>query len=464
MTDESMVHPWIPASVPSMREEMLRALGIADVAELYADIPPDLRLARPLDLPAPLRSEHDLRRHVETLLARNTSAAQVPSFLGAGCYRHFVPAVCDEINARSEFLTAYAGEPYEDHGRFQALFEYCSMMGELLEMDVVSVPTFDGAQAAATSLRMAARITGRDTVLVPESMSPQRRSVIDNYVAGSLAVREIRYDRATGMLDLDDLRAGLSPSVAAVLLENPGFLGSIEAEAPEIVRLAHAAGALAIAYVDPSSLGILEAPGAYGADIACGDLQPLGIHMYFGGGQGGFIGTPDEPRFVGEYPSRLFGLTTTSVEGERGFGDVAWERTSFHGREQGKEFVGTAAALWGITAGVYLALMGPRGMAEIGETCVRLAGYAARRLGAIPGVRAPRFSGVAFKEFVVDFGDTGRTVAEINAALLAEGIFGGADLSASFPELGQAALYCVTETLTKADVDRLADVLAKVVA
>jgi glycine dehydrogenase subunit 1 len=463
-TGQDAVHPYIPSSVPAMRDAMLRAIGVRDVDELYADIPPALRLERPLRLPEPLASEHDLRRHVDALLARNTSAGEALSFLGAGCYRHFVPAVCDEVNGRSEFLTAYGGEPYEDHGRFQALFEYGSMMGELLEMDVVSVPTFDGAQAAATALRMAGRITGRSRVLIPASTSPQRRSVIDNYVEGALEVAEVAYDPDTGLLDLGDLRAKLSDDTAAVFVENPTYLGLIEAQAPDIVRLAHAAGALAIACVDPSSLGVVEAPGTYGADIACGDLQPLGIHMYFGGGQGGFIASPDEERFVAQYPSRLFGLTRTSVEGEYGFGDVAWERTSFHGREQAREFVGTAAALWGITAGVYLALMGPQGMAELGETCMRLARYAAGRLSSIPGVRASRFSGVPFKEFAVDFSGTGRTVAEINAALLEQGIFGGADLSGQFPELGQSALYCVTEVLTRDDIDRLADTLRGVLA
>ena len=462
--ERDAVHPYIPSSVPGMRDAMLRSIGSRDVAELYADIPPALRLAQPLQLPQPLASEHDLRRHVDALLARNTSTTEALSFLGAGCYRHFVPAVCDEINGRSEFLTAYGGEPYEDHGRFQALFEYCSMMGELLDMDVVSVPTFDGAQAAATALRMAGRITGRRVVLVPATASPQRRAVIGNYVDGALELVEVAYDPRTGLLDLGDLRAKLSGDTAAVLVENPTYLGLVEAQAPEIVRLAHARGALAVACVDPSSLGVVEAPGAYGADIACGDLQPLGIHMYFGGGQGGFIASPDEERFVAQYPSRLFGLTRTSVEGEYGFGDVAWERTSFHGREQAREFVGTAAALWGITAGVYLALMGPQGMAELGETCLRLARYAAVRLDSIPGIRAPRFSGVPFKEFVVDFTASGHTVGEVNAALLEEGIFGGADLSAQFPELGQSALYCVTEVHTRDDIDRLADALRQVLA
>jgi glycine dehydrogenase subunit 1 len=458
------VHPYIPSSVPEVREAMLRQIGVAHAEELYADIPPELRLDRPLDLLPALRSEHELRRHVEELLARNTSAADCLSFLGAGCYQHYVPAVCDEVNSRSEFLTAYGGEPYEDHGRFQALFEYCSQMGELLAMDVVSVPTYDGAQAAGTALRMAGRLTGRRVALVPRTMSAQRRSAVATYVDPALDLVDVAYEPASGLLDLADLRSKLSPDTAAVLLENPTYLGVIEERAPEIVALAHEHGALAVAAVDPSSLGVLEAPGNYGVDIACGDLQTLGIHMYYGGGHGGFIGSRDEATIVGEYPSRLFGITTTAVEGEYGFGDVYWDRTSFHGREHGKEFVGTAAALWGITAGVYLSLMGPQGMEELGRTWVQLGRYAARRLSAIPGVRAPALSGTPLKEFVVDFSGARRTVAEVNAALLARGIFGGADLSREFPELGQAALYCVTEVHTREDIDRLASAVAEIVA
>ena len=166
------VHPYIPNSEPGVKAAMLAAVGAADIEELYEEIPPGLRMDRPLDLPAPLASEAELVRHVEGLLNRNTSTRETISFLGAGCYDHHVPAVCDEINGRAEFLTAYAGEPYEDHGRFQALFEYVSMMGELLEMDVVNVPVYDGFQAAATSIRMAARATGRRRVLVAERRRP----------------------------------------------------------------------------------------------------------------------------------------------------------------------------------------------------------------------------------------------------------------------------------------------------
>jgi len=458
------IHPYIPNSVPDVRDAMLQAIGAATVDDLYAEIPASLRLGRPLDLPEPLESEAELVRHVEGLLNRNTSTRETLSFLGAGCYPHHVPAVCDEINGRAEFLTAYAGDPYEDHGRFQALFEYASMMGELLEMEVVNVPVYDGFQAAGTALRMAGRITGRPRVLIPASMSRDKRSRIVDYVTPDLAVDEVAVDRATSLLDLDALRASLGANVAAILVENPTFLGAVESQVLEIVRLGHAAGSLVIGNVDPSTLGVLAPPATWGAEIACGDIQPLGMHQQFGGGHGGFIATHDDPRFVAEYPSRLFGIAPTMVAGEYGFGDVAYERTSFAVREEGKEWVGTAAALWGITAGVYLALMGPQGMRELGETMMARTRYAMTRLAEVPGVRVPFAGQHHVKEFVVDLTATGRTVGAVSAALRERGIFFGADLSREQPWLGQSALVCVTEIHTLADIDRLAESLAEVLA
>ena len=185
--------------------------------------------------------------------------------------------------------------------------------------------------------------------------------------------------------------------------------------------------------------------------------------MQFGGGHAGYIATRDEEKYVMEFPSRLFGLVPTRVPGEYGFGDVAYERTSFAVREEGKEWVGTAAALWGITAGVYLVLLGPQGMVELGEGIMTRARYAMLEIDKISGVKAPVFASPHFKEFVVNFDGTGQTVAEINQALLERGIFGGKDLSREFPELGQSALYCVTEVHTKADLDMLAAALREVV-
>jgi glycine dehydrogenase subunit 1 len=336
-------------------------------------------------------------------------------------------------------------------------------MGELLNMDVVNVPTYDGFQAAATSLRMASRITGRPQALVCSTIGPDKLSKIADYAKPTMEIKLMAHDPETGQLDLDALRAEISTQTAAVYFENPSYLGFVETQGEEIAHIAHETGALSVVAVDPISLGILTPPADYGADIVCGDIQPLGIHMQFGGGHGGFIATHDDERFVMEYPSRLFGIAPTRVPGEYGFGDVAYERTSFAVREEGKEWVGTAAALWGITAGVYLALMGPQGMVEIGEGIMARARYAMMQLNRLEGVTAPIYRSPHFQEFAVNLDGTGQTVAEINQALLAEGILGGKDLSLEFPALGQSALYCVTEAHSQEEIDRLAATLKEVV-
>ena len=231
MPDERpRVYPYIPNSVPEARQRMLREVGAESADEFYADVPEELRLNRPLNLPPPLLSEAALKRHVEGILARNRPAGDLLNFLGAGCYQHHVPAVCDEVNSRGEFLTAYAGEPYDDHGRFQALFEYASMMGELLNMDVVNVPVYDGYQAAATAIRMAARITGRHEALLCRAIGPDKLSKIRDYCWRAVEIRLVDYDLATGQLDLDALRAAISDRTAAVYFENPSHLGVIECQ------------------------------------------------------------------------------------------------------------------------------------------------------------------------------------------------------------------------------------------
>ncbi|WP_372997235.1 aminomethyl-transferring glycine dehydrogenase subunit GcvPA [Lutispora sp.] len=449
-------HPYIPNSVPEVQQEMLKEIGLNSLEELHAEVPEELKLKENMNLPKAFQSEYELRRHVEGLLKKNKSCNEYLNFLGAGCWQHYVPAICDEINSRGEFLTAYGGEPYNDFGRFQSLFEYQSLVAELVDMEVVNVPTMDWAQAASTAVRMASRIVDRKEVLVPKAMDQEKFLIMKNYCDPDITLVPVDYDKNTGLMDLEDLKNKLSSKTAAVYFENPSYLGFIEVNGQKISDMAHEVGALSVVGVDPSSLGVLEPPVRYGADIVCGDLQPLGIHMNYGGGQSGFMATMDEEKFVMEFPSRLFGIAPTIVEGEYGFGDVAYDRTSFgHHREHGKEYVGTQSALWGITAGVYLATMGPKGMEELGQNILQKSQYAISRLNEIKGVIGSRFNTVNFKEFVVDFNATGKTVKEINKELLAKGIFGGKDLSSEFPEMGQCALYCVTEIHTKTDIDKL---------
>lgn len=458
------VHPYIPNSVAEVKEQMMKDIGIDRIDELYEDIPEHLRFKRELILPDPIHAEYDLKRHVQEILAKNKTCLENLNFLGGGCWQHYVPAICDEINQRSEFLTAYAGEPYEDHGRFQVLFEYQSLMAELLDTEVVNVPTYDWCQAAATVMRMAERITGRKEVLCADTLSPERLSAVRNYCHPAMAVKLVKHIPETGLMDIEDLKSKMTGNTAGIYFENPSFLGFIEHQGKTISSLAHESGSLSLVGVDPISLGVMCPPSHYGADIVCGDIQSLGMHMSYGTGQAGFIATRDEERFVMEYPSRLFGITKTAEEGEWGFGDVAYERTSFAEREHGKEFVGTHSALWGVTAAVYLSLLGPTGIQDIGKTVLQKSQYTMQKLQGIKGIKVPRFDTAHFKEFVVDFNDTGLSVSEINRSLLQRKIFGGKDLSQEFPDLGESALYCITEIHTKEDIDILCDALGEVVS
>ncbi len=467
MNKKNIVYPYIPNSVAEVKGEMLEAIGCDDLKDLFSEIPAHLKLDKDLDLPEPILDEYSIRRHVEGMLNKNKNCSEYLSFLGAGCAQHFVPAVCDEINGRGEFLTAYAAEFYADHGKWQALFEFCSLMGELLDMDVVSGFLYDGAQAIATSLRMAARITGRKEVLIPSTLDPQIFMVLENYMKGvyepQVDIQIVDYDRRTGQMDIDDLQKKISDKTAAVLIENPSYLGFIEDNPDLIGEIARENGAEFVVFVDPISLGVMTPPSQYGATITCGDFHPLGIHMQGGGGQGGVIATHDDMKYVMEFKDKMYGLTHTTREGEYGFANILFNRTSFGSREMAKEFTGTSNALWAITAGVYLSLLGPQGMEEVGQTIMQKAQYAADRLSRINGIKL-QLKGPFFKEFVLNFDATGKTVEEINKGLLVQKIFGGKDISVEFPEFGQAALYCVTEIMTMEDIERLVEALKELTA
>jgi len=455
-------HPCIPNSVLEVRQEMLRDIGFENIQEILNIIPKKLRLDRSLNLPDPLPSEFDLKKHVSEILLKNKSCTEYLNFLGAGCWQHYVPAVVDEIAHRSEFVTAYAGNTYSDLGKWQTFFEFQSMMGELLEMDAVSLPTFDWGTAASFAIRMASRMNIKKEVLIPKIISPERLSIIKNFcetgsLSGNIDIKLIDYDPETGLIDLQDLENKLSSNTSSVYIENPSYLGTIESQGDEIARLTHNNGAELIVGIDPISLGLLTPPINYGGDIVCGEIQPLGIHMNYGGGVGGFIATRDEPRYIAEYPTHLVSITDT-IDGGFGFGYCTHDRTLYAVREEGKDFTGTTVGLWTIAAAVYMALLGPNGIKEIGHTIIKRSHYAEKILSEINGIET-LFSPYFFKEFVVNFDSSGKTVNDVNKFLLDHKIFGGKEIVKDFPELGQSSLYCVTEIHNQEDITRLAETL-----
>lgn len=465
---KAFVHPYIPNSVPEIMDDMLRTLGVTDIEFFYREIPEKLRLRRKLDLPKPFPVEHELKKHVMSILSRNKTCDEYLNFLGGGCWQHCVPAVCDEIGQRSEFLTAYTGSPYANLGKFQAYFEFQSQIGELVGMAVVGLPTYSWGSAAGNAVRMAARISGRNEVLIPKTVGPERLATITTFCAPAntpehIDIKLVNYELKTGLMDLQDLQDKISSKTAAVYIENPSYLGFIESQGREISEITHSVGAISIVGVDPISLGVLAPPADYGADIVVGTAQPLGVHMNCGGGTIGFIASRDEEEYVAEYPSLLISITDTIKQGEYAFYQCTPERTSYASRERGKDWVGTGVGLWTVVASVYMSLMGPQGFREIGKTIIQRTHYAMRLLSGIEGVKVLLASN-SFKEFVVNFDDTGKSVPYINKALLEYNIFGGKDITTEFAELGNSALYCITEVHSREDIHKLAEALKEVLA
>jgi glycine dehydrogenase subunit 1 len=462
-----MSHPYMPNSVADIQREMLAATGAASVAELFEQIPAEHRLQRPLELPPQLASEAELRRHLQGFLDRSTSCQEVLSFLGSGTYRHHVPTICDEVCGRYEWLTSVMGTSSSDQGRYQAWFEWASQLGELLELDFIGLPVYSWGCAAGHALRMAARLTQRRTVLVSGAIDPQRLSVITNY-CGSTSLDEhlrlvmVKFRSSDGRLDLDDLASKLGGDVAALYFENPNYFGVIEDEVEEIASAVTKVGAEVIAGIDPLTLGVLEPPGAMGIAMAVGSVQTMGVHMNAGGGVGGFIASRDEERYAREYPTLQVSICDTIEPGERGFTEFLMEQTSYGAREQGNDWTGTSTYLWTIANASFMAAMGPEGFRDVGTAILQRSHFAAARLADIPEISV-RFPEGFIREFIVDFNKSARSVEDINTALRERGIYGGVDLSETFPEFGRSALYCITELHTLADIERLATALTEVV-
>lgn len=449
-------YPYIPNSDPRIKKQMLDYIGVKSSSELFQEIPENIRYTKRLALPGPT-PENEVRRQVSRILSKNEANKSL-CFVGAGCWPHYVPALCDEINARSEFLTAYTGDSYSDLGRYQALFEYQSMMGELVAMDAVTFPTYDWPTACGDAARMAAIITKRNEILVPKTISPERLAVMRTYCQALAEIKQVEYDSETGQMDLGDLKRKLTPNTAAVYIENPSYLGFVETQCEEIAQATHDIGGLFVVGVEPLSLGILTPPGEYGADIVCGEGQPLGLHMGYGGISSGFIACNDEQRFLKATGHRLISIAKTS-RNEWGYTYVLPERSMLAAREKAASITGTATVLWAITSAAYLALLGPNGIRDLAETIMKHSHYAIQRIAELTEIRVPIFDAPHFEEFTVNFDNTGKPVREINRQLSQHGIRGGVDLSREFPELGNAALYCVTEIHTREDIDKLVSAL-----
>lgn len=466
-----VVHPWLPNSPKRIKEDMLKTIGVEKVEELFNDIPEKARFKGDwnkleIGFGKPL-SEMEIRRLAESILSKNKVFNNPPLFLGAGAWPHYVPEVVKYIMSRAEFYTAYT--PYQaeiSQGLMQALFEYQSMMADLLELEVVNASMYDWASAIAEAFLMAMRVNkGKNKVLIPSTMNPMHLRVVKTYTEPKeLIIEKVRFDRETGLMDLEDLKEKLSKKdVAAVYVENPSFLGFIEENAKDIGEITHDNNALFIMGVDPISLGILEAPGSLGADIAVGEGQPLGLGLNYGGPYLGIFAVRWDMKLVRQMPGRLIGLTTTIDGKDKAFAMILQTREQHIKREKATSNICTNEALCALGAAVYLALMGKHGLRRLGELILYRTNYAIKKMNTIAGVKAPLFKSIHFKEFTVSFNETGKSYTEVHKKLLEKGIHGGLYLKSFFPEFGETALYCVTELHTKSDIDLLIELIKEIV-
>jgi glycine dehydrogenase subunit 1 len=439
-------------NTPDDREAMLAKIGATSVEELFASLPAELRLQRPLNVP-PALTEIELSQQMQELAARNQPAGAAVCFLGGGSYDHFIPAVVDSVAARNEYYTAYT--PYQaeaSQGSLQAFFEYQTLICQLTGLDVSNASLYDGGSALAEAVLMALSITGRiGQVLVAESVHPEYRQTLTTYMA-NLESRPVRLPTPSGFLDPDDLKRALDDQTACVVVQHPNFFGCLE-EVEDLAEAAHARGALFIVSFDPISLGLLKRPGEYAADIAVAEGQCLGNPMVFGGPYLGILACRQE--YVRKMPGRLVGQTVDRQ------GKACWvltlqTREQHIRREKATSNICTNQGLFALRAAVYLAALGPQGLKETAELCLRKSHYAADQLTRIAGIRR-RFDRPFFKEFTLQMpGDP----PEMLSGLLQAGFHAGLHLGRWYPTLKDCVSLAVTEKRTRAEIDRLVEAYA----
>ena len=430
------------ANTDGDREEMFKGIGVASFDELITDIPEELRLKGPLDLPAAL-TEPRVMQLMEQLAASNVSTASHTSYLGGGAYDHYIPSAIKTIVSRSEFYTAYT--PYQaevSQGTLQAIYEYQSMICRLYGMDTANASLYDGATALAEAVSMAMAVTGRSKAVVAGKLHPYSRHVLETFIEAGGDRAVVQNALADGVCDIESLEETVDEGIAAVIVQQPNFYGCLE-DVDRIGTIARDNGALFIVSADPVSLGILEAPGNYGADIAVGEGQPLGSALNFGGPYLGIFAVKKD--YVRKIPGRLVGLTKDK-DGDDGFILTLQTREQHIRREKATSNICTNQALNALQAVVYLSLLGKQGLNEVADHSLRKSHYLANKIAELPGYSL-KYQQPFFREFVVK---TPVPAEKVVATMLEQGILAGYDLRAVGEE---GLLVAVTEKRTQEQLD-----------
>ncbi len=439
MAKKPLVVPYIP-NTDNDRQEMLKAIGVASVDDLFKDIPAKYR-DPVLNLPAPM-SELEIRQEIEALVKENHVPGQYACFLGGGAYRHYVPAIVRAIVSRGEFMTAYTPyQPEVAQGTLQATYEFQTMVCQLTGMEVANAGMYDGATAFAEAALMACRVTGRDKITVLESVSPAYREVLRTYTeAQGMKIKTVARCETNGKDDS-----------ACILVQSPNFNGYLE-DLETMGQVCHASGALLVVSVDPISLGMFKSPAGYDADIVVAEGQALGVAPSFGGPYVGLFAC--KSKYLRQMPGRIVGRTV-DTHGRTGYVLTMQTREQHIRRERATSNICTSTALVGLSTVVYCAAMGAQGLRQVAELCYHKAHYAASLIEKIPGYSLP-LKGTFFQEFVVK---CPKKPSEINEALLKKGIIGGLDVSQVTPN---GMLVCASELNTRQEIEALAKALAEI--
>ena len=436
---------------PRQREEMLRAVGARSIDDLLKQVPEQFRLTEPLDLP-PALDEMSLRRHLADLAALNRPADQKVCFMGAGAYDHFIPTLVDFLAMKGEFLTAYT--PYQaeaSQGSLQAFFEFQTMVCQLTGMEVANASLYEGATATAEAALMAVAVTGKHEIIVSEGVHPHYREVLKTYLS-DLNARYTEIPLKNGVINTQELESELEDDTAAIICQSPNFLGHIE-RIETVTKFAHANGSLMVQVFNPLSLGLLKHPGEMNVDIAAGEGQPLGIPLQFGGPYLGLFAC--KAQYVRKMPGRLVGQTTDR-DGKRAFCLTLQTREQHIRREKATSNVCTNQGLLALRASVYLATMGPKGLREAAQLCHNKAAYLAARLkDAGVSLRYP--DQPFFNEVLVELR---RPVEQVLKEAGDAGVLAGYPVGREYPQFNDCLLVAVTEKRTKAEIDRLVELLA----
>jgi len=433
---------------------MLDSLGLKSIGELFdLSIPDEVRLKRPLDLPQGV-SEYELIKELQGIAADNYSLDSYISFLGGGAYDHFVPQIVDAIISLPEFYTPYTPyQPEVSQGILQALFEYQTMISELTGFEIANDSLYDGSTAVAEAALLAHDVTKKTEVIISEAVHPEYRDVLKNYTRGiGITIKTV--PMKNGSTDIAALEDMISDETACVIMQQPNFFGCLE-DMPRVGDITDRYPALFIASVDPISLGILQPPAEYGADVAIGEGQPLGNKLNFGGPYLGIFACRKE--YLRRVPGHLTSATI-DTEGRTGYVFTLQTREQHIKRERATSNICTSEILNAIAAAVYLSYIGPAGLKEVATQCIQKAHYMYDRLRSISYLE-PLFDAPFFKEFA--FKST-KPVAEINSHLIIEGIIGGLNIGRLYPEYENAILFCVTEKRTKQEIDILIEILESI--